>query len=253
MPLGMTLPVAALVIGVALVVGGVWLIRASGAHYAVARRLGGARQLTVAELLAAVDAGRPPQRPIRLRGRIRCPDPIVDDEGNRLVAVHRDVEVLLPDGRWRLVERLRESRPFELWDHAGGLAVDAASAGEPLVVLPGVWEGDVSMLPADQQRSVERLAAEHGPIARARATTRAVSVVDTLLVLSAVGRDAAGRTALRPPAGGYVICALPLDEAMRVLAGPRRRQLLAGWAAVLLGIAALLAALIGALIGAGAT
>ena len=73
----------------------------------------------------------------------------------------------------------------------------------------------------------------------ARSITRTVSVVDRLLLLASVVRDEAGTLWLRPPAGGYVISSVELDDAMRLLGGPHRRLLLVGYG--LLGLGALLA------------
>ena len=87
-----------------------------------------------------------PVRPVRIAGRIRCPDPILNARGERLVARHRDVQVQ-PAGRgWRSIERIRESRGFELWDHGGSLPVDPSHAAEPLVVIPHVWRGSTTDL-----------------------------------------------------------------------------------------------------------
>src|ERR1700694_5192574 len=113
MPPALTLPIWLTLGGVALLVGGLALVRRSGARPAMARRLAGARQLRVGELL---DLGPPhplPRRPVRGGGRIRCGDRIVTAEGDRLVAFHRDVEVGVARGGWRSIERLRETRSFE--------------------------------------------------------------------------------------------------------------------------------------------
>ena len=98
---------------------------------------------------------------MRVVGRIRCRDPLEAGEGERLVAFHRDVEVMA-GGRWRSVERLRETRSFELWDHDGSLTVDPAGAAEPLVAIPKVWRGDASQLEEPHASAVARLAERHG-------------------------------------------------------------------------------------------
>jgi len=156
------------------------------------------------------------------------------------------VEVALPGGGWRSIERLRETRSFELWDHDGSLQVDPAQAAEPLVVLPHVWTGPIDELDDSYSPALARVTAEQGPPRGARATTRMVSVVDRLLVLARVGRNDEGRVVLAPPAGGFILSALDLDDAMRRLGGPHPRRLLAGAvamavAALLLAVAALLA------------
>jgi hypothetical protein len=225
-----------------LVLVGALLARASGSHLSVGRRLAGAAQVRVGDLL---DMGPLPERPVRVAGRIRCPDPMVTDRDERLVALHRDVEVRLPDGRWRAIERLRETRGFELWDHDGSLPLDASGAAEPLISIPHVWRGEASELQDEAHRAaVERLDHEGRRPTTARSVTRTISVVDRLLVLAQPVRDPDGDVALAPPAGGFVISALELDDAMRLLGGPRRAWLLAGAALIalgaVLGVAALL-------------
>ena len=222
--------------GVALLGAGLVAIRRSGARAAMGRRLAGARQVRVGELLDLAPGDPTPDRPVRVIGRIRCPEPIVTSQDDRLVAFHRDVEVAMPGGGWRSIERLRETRSFELWDHDGSLLVDPAEAAEPLVVLPHVWSGSVDALDETYAAALARLTAEHGPLTEARAITRMVSGVDRLLLLAVVTHDAYGQVALAPPQGGYLLSSLELDDAMRLLGGKRPRLLLAGAAAAGVGI-----------------
>jgi hypothetical protein len=78
---------------------------------------------------------------------------------------------------------------------------------------------------------------------------RTISVVDRLLVLARAVRHPDGRLALEPPRGGFVISSLELDDAMRLLGGPRRAWMLVGVAlvagGVLLGAASLVLLAIG--------
>ena len=213
------------------------------------RRLAGARQVRVGELLA-LGAGDPlPVRPVRVIGRVRCAEPIITAEDDRLVALHRDVEVSSPRGGWRSIERLRETRSFELWDHDGSLVVDPAEAAEPLVTLPHVWSGSPEALDASYASALSRVAAEDGTPRLARSTTRMISVIDRLLVLAEVRRRGEGRVGLAAPPGGYILTSLELDDAMRLLGGRRPRVLLAGSAAVAVSVALLIAAAILAVAG----
>lgn len=228
--------------GFALLGAGLLAIRGSGARPAMGRRLAGARQARVGELLDLAPGDQLPDRPVRVIGRIRCAEPIVTSQDDRLVAFHRDVEVATPNGGWRSIERLRETRSFELWDHDGSLLVDPAEAAEPLIVLPHVWNGSVDALDETYAAALARLTAEQGPLADARASTRMVSVVDRLLLLAKVERDADGQVVLSPPPGGYLLSSLELDDAMRLLGGRRPRLLLAGASAIGLAILLLAAA-----------
>lgn len=239
-------PVLLAIAGLAAAVLGAAIIRLSGAETRLARRLAAARELRVGDLL---DDGPLADRPVRVAGRIRCPDPIVTDRDDRLVAFHRDVQVKPPGRPWRSIERIRETRGFELWDHHGSLPLDPAAAAEPLVVIPHVWRGTTSELTADVHRAaIARLGGE-GAIWPARSITRIVSVVERLLVLAAVRRAADGTVALVPPPGGFVVSGLELDAAMRLLAGKHRRLLLGGYGLLVLAALLLLAAAAVALIG----
>jgi hypothetical protein len=236
---------ATLVAGVVLLLAGWLMLRLSGARASMARRLAGAREVKVGALLDIGPGDPLPPRPVRVVGRIRCGDPLVTGDDERLVAFQRDVAVQLPGGAWRTIERLRESRTFDLWDHDGSLRIDPSDAAEPLVSIPHVWEGPAAELGDAYAAAVERLEAEGGAAPqRARSETRMVSVVERLLVLAEVRRDAAGGLRLAPPPGGFVISTLELDEAMRLLGGRRPRLLLAAMGATALGIVSLAAGLI---------
>jgi hypothetical protein len=226
--------VVLLVVAAVLVGGGLLLVRASGSQVSLGRRLAGANQVRVGDL---PDLEPLPDRPVRVAGRIRCPDPILTDDDERLVALHRDIEVRLGDGRWRTIERLRETRGFELYDHDGSVALDLSLAAEPLVAIPRVWRGESDELTDEAHRAaVDRLRQEGRRPGAARSVTRTISVVDRLLVLARPVRAEDGAMTLAPPPGGYVVSALELADAMRLLGGSRRGWLLAGAAAIGLGL-----------------
>jgi hypothetical protein len=241
MPVG-PLPAMVLVIaGVALIWVGFGVLRMSGAEIGMGRRLGAAREIPIGDLL---DATELPVRPVRVAGRVRCADPLYTVDGERLVAFHRDVEVKLPGGAWRSLERLRETRSFELWDHGGSVFIDPAEAREPLIVIPHVWHGSPDELQEPHRSAVERLGTRSGPPQEARSTSRQLSVTDRLLILARADRAEDGRVVLRPPQGGYLVSALALDDAMRVLGGPHRRLLRLGVLAASLGVLLLVAGLL---------
>lgn len=233
------------VIGFVLVALSLLSLRSSGANPAVARRLAGPPELKVGRLLD--DGADLPRRPVRLAGRIRCRDPLDAGDGERLVAFHRDVEVLI-GGTWRSVERMRETRSFELWDHDGSLTVDPAAAAEPLITIPHVWHGSPDELEEPHASAAARLAERHGAITEARAVTRTLSVTDRLLVLAQPVRGTDGSVRLEPPEGGYLISSLAIDDAMRLLGGRHRRMAAAGVVGIGLGIACVVIGGIGALV-----
>jgi len=219
-------------------------LRIAGARLATARRLAGPAEVKVGSLLGE---GPMPDRAVRIAGRIRCRDPLEMGGGERLVAFHRDVEVHV-GGRWRSVERLRETRSFDLWDHDGSLVVDPAQAAEPLVVIPKVWRGDPAELEEPHRSAAERLVERHGPASGARAVTRTINVTDRLLLLARARREESGRERLEPPSGGYLVTNLALADAMRLLGGRHRRLVAAAVVGLGVSIALIAIGSVGALL-----
>ena len=242
------LPILAVAIGLLGIGLGAALIRASGADTRAGRRLAGARPASLPALQDQAARDRLPTGPVRVEGRVRCTNPLVTPDGDRLAALHRDVEVQLPDGRWRVIERLREARTIDLWERSASVRLELAELAEPLISIPRVWEGSPADLGDSYGPAVDRLAGEVGALHRARATTRQLSLVDQLIVLAIPRRDEHGRLRLEPPRGGYLATNVELDTAMRLLAGPRRTRMLAGFAVVLVGAVVTLAGLIGVLL-----
>ena len=242
------LPFVAMVIGVLGIGTGFVLVRSSGADTSAGRRLAGARAASLRELQDLAARDRLPRGPVRIEGRVRCADPLVTRDGDRLAALHRDVEVQLPDGRWTVIERLRQTRPIDLWERTASVSLDLAALAEPLVTIPQVWEGSPTDLGEDYRPAVERLGTELGPLQMARATTRQLSLVDQLVVLAMPGRDGSGRLRLSPPPGGFLVANVELDTAMRLLAGQRRTRMLAGFALGTIGAAVALGGAIAMLV-----
>ncbi len=239
-----TLFVALAAFGLLLGAASVLALRSSGASPSVARRLAGPPELKVGRLL---DDGELPNRPVRFSGRIRCREPLDAGDGERLVAFHRDVEVRI-GGTWRSVERMRETRSFELWDHDGSVTIDPAAAAEPLITIPHVWRGSPDDLEEPHASVAARLAERHGPIAEARAVTRSINVTDRLLVLGSPSRDEQGHARIDPPDGGFLLSNLALDDAMRLLGGRHRRAAAAGVVGIGISIALTAIGAVGAVV-----
>ncbi len=240
MPLGTSLLLVALA-GVLLVTASFLALRASEARPSVARRLAGPPEVKVGDLY---DADPLPARPVRVSGRIRCRDPLDAGDGERLVAFHRDVEVRV-GGQWRSLERLRETRSFELWDHAGSVPVDPARAADPLIAIPKVWRGPAAELNQPHAGAAARLAERHGAPTAARAVVRTINVTDRLLVLAQPVR-VDGQLRLDPPPGGFLVTNLALPDAMRLLGGRHRRLAVASIAGLGVGGALVVIGVVGA-------
>jgi hypothetical protein len=215
-----------------------------GARPGLARRLAGPVQVQVGAI-GEQDVHR--GRAVRIRGRIRCRDPLHAEGGERLVAFHRDVDVRVA-GRWRTIERLRETRSFELWDHDGSLTIDPARAAEPLVAIPSVWRGRPTELDEPHASAIARLVErEGGKPTEARSVTRTINVTDQLLVLARPVAEAGGSVRLDPPEGGFVITNLALDDAMRLLGGSHRRGVAIAVIGVAVGVALVAIGTVGAI------
>jgi len=243
MPLGLAFATA-FAVGLALAAAALVGLRGAGARPAMARRLAGPPEVKVGQLLGTEEL---PKRAVRVVGRVRCRDPLEMGAGERLVAYHRDVEVRIGE-TWRSIERLRETRSFDLWDHDGSLSVDPSLAAEPLIVIPMVWRGDPGELEEPHASAVARLAERHGPAIEARSTTRSINITDRLRLLARAGHDEAGRPRLEPPDGGYLVTNLELNEAMRLLGGHDRRLVTASIVALLASILLVVVGGIGAVL-----
>ena len=233
-------------LGAILAIASWTAMRAGGAQPGLARRLAGPREVGVGDLVDATDL---PSRPVRVAGRVRCRDPLVTADDERLIAFHRDVEVMA-GGRWRSVERMRETRSFELWDHDGSITVDPARAADPLITIPKVWRGEPGILEEPHASAAARLADRHGPATAARSVVRTLDVTDRLLVVARPVRGQDGRVRLEPPSGGYVISNLALDDAMRLLGGRRRQLAALGVIGIATGLAMVVVGLVGAVVAA---
>ena len=244
MPLGFAFALM-VVAGIMVAVVSLLVLRSIDARPAAARRLAGPREIKVGRLLEEAL----PERPVRVAGRIRCRDPLDAGDGERLVCFHRDVEVRA-GGAWRSVERLRETRSFELWDHDGSITLDPALAAEPLVTIPHVWRGAPDALEEPHASAAARIGERHGAATEARAVTRTINVTDRLLVLARPIRTADGRVSLEPPDGGYLVTNLALDDAMRLLGGRNRRAAAGGIIGLAVAIALLAIGGIGAFMSA---
>jgi hypothetical protein len=239
-----TLFLVLLVAGGLVAVLGTSLIRTSGANTGAGRRLAGAPRVALRDLIERAERGQLPRTPVRIEGRVRCANPLTGEGGDPLALVHRDVEVQDANGQWRTVERLRDARVIDLWERSASVQLDLTRIAEPLIAIPRVWEGLPNELDAGLQPAVARLAADSRLPQAARSTTRQVMLVDHLIVLADPGREPDGRLRLDPPPGGYLVSNVELDIAMRLLAGPNRTRMLAGFGVALVGVAVVIGAAI---------
>ena len=224
------IPVLLVALGMLAIAAGAAIVRWSGADTRAGRRLAGTRAASLPDLHAAAARGELPTQELRVEGRVRCADPIRTPDGERLALLHRDIEVQQPDGQWRTIERFRDARTIDLWERSTSVPLDLGRLAEPLITIPHLWEGSPSELDATHQPAVARVSSEDQPIERARAITRQVMLVDQLIVLAVPNRDPDGALRLDPPPGGFLVATVELDVALRLLAGPHRPRMIAGYA-----------------------
>ena len=239
------IPVLLVALGMLAIGAGAALVRWSGADTRAGRRLAGARPASLHDLHSAAARGELPAHEVRVEGRVRCADPIRTPDGERLALLHRDIEVEQPDGRWRTIERLRDARTIDLWERSTSVPLDLGRLAEPLITIPHRWEGSPSELDATHQPAVARVGSEDQPPKRARAITRQVMLVDQLIVLAVPSQDTDGAVRLDPPPGGFLVATVELDVALRLLAGPHRRRMIAGYAVVGAGLVPLVIGVVG--------
>ena len=79
---------------------------------------------------------------------------------------------------------------------------------------------------------------------------RTLDVTDRLLVVARPSQGDDGRVHLEPPPGGFVITNLALDDAMRLLGGPKRTVAVAGVVGIAIGAALAVIGAVGALLSA---
>ena len=229
-------PLIPLIAGLVAFALGIGVLRSFGPRYRVGRLLSSVPQTSVSEAVAGA-AG--PARYVRISGRIDAEEEFEDSAHRPLVLRRTRLEVR--DGKdWRLVDERRESVAFEVREGLEGIAIDADSLDDGLVVMPRESVGTAADAP-------DHLPAGFDPSTPVRLRVDQVSSIEHAIVLGVpvVGPDGAVRMTAglgRP----LILSTLESDEAMRVLAGgASRRPLIAalclGAGLVLLTIGVLMA------------
>lgn len=226
-----------------LFVAGV-LLRSVGPGLRIGRLLGGTSQVAIDEAAKIATSGA--RRYVRVAGRISSEEEFPDDQNRPLVFRRTRVEILAGESRWIPVLDEREAVPFGVETRSSFIAVDDASLGEGLVVIPRVSVGTVGDLPADLGADVP---AGTDPQTPARLTIEQLSAVEQATVV--------GRPALRDgapmmtsaAARPLIVTSLDQASAMRVLASGKRRRVTVGAIGLGIGMGLLAGALASLIIG----
>jgi hypothetical protein len=233
-------PLIPIALGLAALAIGVAILRSFGPNYRVGRLLAVTPIVTVAE--ARTLAAGPP-RYVGVRGRVDAEGAFEDDAHRPLVL--RRVRIQSGRGmRWTTVDEQVEAIDFAIREGLDGIAVDHASLGAGLVVMPRESTGTAADAP-------DRVPAEMQPTTPIRLRVEQVSSVEHA--------EVAGVPSLNPSSGApwmtaglgrpLILTTLERDEAMRILASDAPRRPLAAAIAFVIGLVAVTFGLAWALIG----
>ncbi len=213
---------ALIVLGLAAGLLGWLLLRRGGSGWRVGRLLAAAPQRSLSQAVASAASGETAY--MRLHGRIDSAEEFPGDDGKPLVFRRRRLQHRRGRSGWQTFDDERLAVPFGLVERGERVAIDAASLGDGLVVVPrelvgvaadlaaAALAGPLPQLPPDRpvRLRIEQISAtEH-------ATAAGVPVIGP------DGSVTLGPGLSRP----LLLTTLEIDEAMRVLASERRNELL---------------------------
>jgi hypothetical protein len=233
-------PLIPIALGLAALAVGVAILRSFGPNYRVGRLLAVAPVVPVAE--ARTLAAGPP-RYVAVRGRVDA-EGAFEDEAHRPLVLRR-VRIQSGAGtRWTTVDEHLEAIDFTIREGLDAIAVDHASLGPGLVVVPRESTG----IAAD---AADRVPAAMPPTTPIRLRIDQVSSVEHAVV--------AGVPSLSPATGEpwmtaglgrpLILTTLERDEAMRVLASDAPRRPLIAAIALAIGLIGVTFGLVWALVG----
>ena len=202
-------------------IGG-YLLRSSGAGWRIGRLLSAAPQRTLEEAAAVATHGEPAY--IRIHGRIDSAEEVPGDDGKPIVFRRRRLQRGAGRSGWQTFDDERLAVPFGLTERGERVAIDADSLGDGLVVVPRESVG----VAADLTEG-----AVTGPLPDLTAETpvrlriEQVSAIEHATAAGVPTLAEDGTVVLGPGLGRpLLLTTLDLDEAMRVLAGSHRTELL---------------------------
>jgi hypothetical protein len=218
---------------------GVAILRSFGPNYRVGRLLAVTPVVPVADALRLAEG---PPRYVAVQGRIDAATEFEDEHHRPLVL--RYVRFQVGGGtRWRTVDEQREAVDFQVREGLDAIAVDHASLGAGLVVIPRESTGTAADAP-------ERMPADTSPSTPLRLRIDQVSSVEHATVAGVPSVDPARGTPWMTAGLGrpLILTTLERDEAMRVLTSDAPRRPLAAVIALTVGLIALTAGLAWALV-----
>ncbi|HEX5466400.1 MAG TPA: hypothetical protein VFW92_06960 [Candidatus Limnocylindrales bacterium] len=211
------IPIVLILAGLGCLAAGLGLLRWLGPRLRVARLLAAAPPVSIDQ--AATLARRGPARYVRVRGRVTSNEEFPDEFDRPLVYRRRRLELRSPGAaRWQTVEDEIEAVPFAVEERGAAIGVDAARLEEGLVVLSREAEGTAAEVP-------QRLPEGTDPRATVRHRILQVSAIEHVEVAGRPALDPDGHPTMTAGLGRpLILSTLERDEAMRVIAGGRRRR-----------------------------
>jgi hypothetical protein len=233
------IPIVLVFLGLLALASGAIALSSFGSGLRIGRLLATTPRVSIVAARELALSGRPAY--VRIEGRIDS-DTSFEDSAHRPLVLRR-TRVQIRHGReWTTVEDGRETVPFDLREGLDAIEVDGPALGDGLVVVPRDSSGRVADL-------IDRvpLGTDAGLSARVRIDQ--ISAVEHAIALGVPVQDDPGPVRLTAGLGRpLILTTLEQNEAMRVLAGGRRRRAIV--AAGLLASGAVLV-LLGAAVGIG--
>jgi hypothetical protein len=234
-------PLIPIAVGLVALAVGIAILRSFGPGFRVGRILAVAPSVSIAEARALAEG---PPRFVAIEGRIDAADEF-EDEAHRPLVLRR-VRIQLRGRRgWATIDEQRQAVDFEVREGLDAIAIDQASLGDGLVVLPRESSGTAGDAP-------ERVPSDTPPSTPMRLRIEQVSSVEHAIVAGVPTADASTGT-VRMTAGlgrPLILTTLARDEAMRVLAADAPRRPMLAVIALVVGLISLTIGLLWAVVGA---
>lgn len=209
-------------IGIGLGTIGWLLLRRTGSGWRIGRLLAAAPHRSLEEARAIAAAHEPAY--VRVHGRVDSDEEFPGDSGKPVVYRRRRLQRRAGQSGWQTFDDERLAVPFVLTERDESVAIDVASLGDGLVVVPRISDGVAADLTADAATAP---LPDLAPDALVRLRIEQVSTVDHATAAGVPRLDADGVVRLGAGLGRpLVLTNLDVDEAMRVLAADQRRELL---------------------------
>lgn len=221
--------VADTVIGLGLVLlgllgglAGYILLRRSGTGWRVGRLLAAAPARSLAEATTIARSDEPAF--VRLHGRVDSDEEFPGDDGKPIVFRRRRLQRRSGRSGWETFDDERVAVPFRLSEQGERVGIETEALGDGLVVVPRESEGVAGDLTPE---SVSGELPSMDSATPVRLRIEQVSAVDHATAAGVPRLADDGTVVLGPGLGRpLVLTTLDQDEAMRILAGGRRTQLL---------------------------